>query len=76
MALEREILEKNSRIEEMSAQLEGVEVLKKTNERLYSELTELQNQLQKLESLNGSSMSMLKNDTFKSQGLHNILNNQ
>ena len=37
----------------------GVQVLRKTNERLYSEMTALQNQLKKLESMNSSSLSMV-----------------
>lgn len=57
--MKRTLLELENENETLQSEMVGVAVLKKTNERLYSELTSLQTQLKKLESMNSSSMSML-----------------
>lgn len=57
--VKRTLIEKENECETLKSELVGVTVLKKTNERLYSELTTLQTQLKKLESMNSSNFSML-----------------
>jgi len=49
--------EKNQIIEDKNAELKALDGLKKTNEKLWDELNQLQEHLKKMESLNGSSIS-------------------
>ena len=74
--LKSQIQDKEAEIEHLKNQLLGVEVLRKTNDRLYSELAELQAQLKRIESLNGSSFSGMDLNAFQSAGLKNLLNKE
>ena len=56
--VKRALLEKENEFDTMQSEMAGMSVLKKTNERLYSELTTLQTQLKKLEQMNASGFSI------------------
>lgn len=55
----RTLLEKENECDTLRSEMVGVSVLKKTNERLFTELTALQNQMKRLESMNSSNFSMM-----------------
>lgn len=63
--LERELREKESEIDRLQNEVMSMEAVRATNNRLMSEINNLQDQLRKLDSLTGSSVSGI--------GLHNNL---
>lgn len=61
----REIMCKNGQIEAYKEEVQGMEVLKKTNERLLTEINSLNQQLQNMESFTCSNISNLNSSSLK-----------
>jgi hypothetical protein len=70
--VKRALLETENELEQMESENAGVAVLKKTNERLYDELTSLQAQIQKLEAMNSSGFSMLNSNLQFNSNLQKV----